>query len=64
MFFIIFVAHLVCVLENREIAILSGTDPIAVAGLLNSSGAPHRLKVSLFSSPYALYFEFMLLSTS
>ena len=29
------------------VAILSGTDPIAVAGLLNASGAPNRLKVSL-----------------
>merc|ERR1719223_24704 len=28
-------------------AILSGTDPIAVAGLLNSSGAPERLKMHI-----------------
>ncbi|KAL7545689.1 hypothetical protein ACHAWF_009049 [Thalassiosira exigua] len=28
-------------------AILSGTDPIAVAGLLNSSGAPDRLKMHI-----------------
>ena len=29
------------------IAILSGTDPIAVAGLLKSAGAPQRLTVSI-----------------
>lgn len=28
-------------------AILAGTDPIAVAGLLNSSGAPERLKMHI-----------------